>query len=51
MMCADMESWDRDGKTAWEAPSATALTDTESRADAADISLRNAPPSPGSIPG
>jgi hypothetical protein len=36
-----MDDQDKTSKVPWEAPAAVALTDTESRADDADVALRN----------
>ena len=36
-----MESHDTTVKRPWETPATVALTDTESRADEADVALRN----------
>jgi hypothetical protein len=38
---------DRTSKLPWEAPAATALTDTESRADRSDIWMENGAPVSG----
>jgi hypothetical protein len=35
---------DQASRPPWEAPAATALTETESRADEADVLLQNGPP-------
>ncbi len=36
-----MDTHDTTAKLTWEAPATVALTDTESRADQADIAMRN----------
>ena len=38
---------DADAKLVWETPATVALTDTDSRADQADVALRNLVASPG----
>ena len=44
--CADhMDTHDTTSKLTWEAPATVALTDTDSRADQADVALRNGFPS------
>ncbi len=39
-----MDSPDTTSKLPWDAPTTVALTDTESRADQADVTLRNLVP-------
>jgi hypothetical protein len=43
-----MTSNDSPTKSPWDAPCATAITDTESRADQADIWMQNGEPAGGS---
>ena len=44
-----MDTHDTTAKLPWETPATVALTDTESRADQADIALRNGAGAGGSV--